>query len=562
MSSPSFSLGKQIGSGAYGQVFIVEWSGIHCAAKKLLVTQEELAQIEIQTEISILFQLRHRNIIQFYATHEYEEGFYLIMDLAEKGDLSGAIRRKNLDWKVKIRIAHEIARGLEYIHSLKIIHRDLKSGNVLLTKHMEARLCDFGLAEVRSISTSRSGSDRKGTIRWMAPELFSTRPKYSSKSDIYALGVVMWEMAADCAIPFKDQINSSAVALAVVRGEREIVPEGTPDDYRQFLERCWDQDPRNRPAASEVILMYDEIQSHPDGEVRGTESPQAHHDNTQQPIGSSESGKDIEGLSQEMIVALPSTEFTTTGHTLDIDLSKTRPPIVSTMDRHVDDGADGGLKPLVIQEPAPTLQDVEGWVTLAGKYVDGDGVTRSDSEAFRWYQRAADWGHVVAQRNLGEFFLRGQGTSQSDSEAAKWYQKAAEQGDALSQARLGCMYSKGEGVELNDIEAASWWRMAAKQGDQEARFNLGCAYSEGRGVDQSDTKAVSWWKRAAARGHPEARLYIGWAYSEGRGLEQSDKKAMMQLVVARANLGYDLIDEHVMEYWLQPYGHYVVEKSG
>ncbi|KAG0258924.1 hypothetical protein DFQ27_004392, partial [Actinomortierella ambigua] len=511
---------QRIGSGAYGEVFIVEWGGIHCAAKKLLVTQEELHQVQIQKEISILYHLRHRNVIQFYATHEHEEHFYLIMDLAEKGDLSGAIKHKSLNWKDKTRIAHEIARGLEYIHSLRIIHRDLKSANVLLTKHMEARLCDFGLAEVRSISTSRSGGGVEGTIRWMAPELFSTKPKYSSKSDIYALGVVMWEMAADCTTPFKYQINSSAVMLAVVRGEREIVPEGTPDDYRRFLERCWDQDPRNRPLASEVILMDDEMQDHPDGKVHGAESPQLHHGNTQQPVGSSRSDKDfedliqkmdkvIEDLIQEIAIAFPSTDFTTTANTFDIDLSRTQPLAALTMGEPVDDEADRGLESLFTQEPAPTLQDAEGWVNLAGKYRDGDGLSRSDSEAFRWYQRAADWGHVVAQRNLGELFLHGRGTQQSDSEAAKWYQKAAEQGDALSQVRVGCMYSKGEGVELNDIEAASWWRMAAEKDNLEAQFKLGCAYSEGRGVDQSDAKAMLWWQKAATQGHAGARIGPG-----------------------------------------------------
>ncbi|KAF9967712.1 hypothetical protein BGZ73_000400, partial [Actinomortierella ambigua] len=224
---------ERIGGGAFGEVFIAEWSGIHCAAKKLNVTVEEFRQVEIQKEISILHQLRHRNVIQFYATHAQNEDLYLIMDLAEGGDLTGAIKCRTLDWNAKPHIAHEIARGLEYIHDLGIVHSDLKSGNVLLTKHMEVKLCDFGLAQIRSVSISKSGGDHT---------------------------------------------NNTTVAMLIAHGKRETIPEMTPDKYRQVLEQCWDQDPTKRPTAREVILSDHGADDPPVVECQGSrgQSPVLH----------------------------------------------------------------------------------------------------------------------------------------------------------------------------------------------------------------------------------------------------------------------------------------------
>ncbi|KAG0248096.1 hypothetical protein DFQ27_001171, partial [Actinomortierella ambigua] len=115
---PSFSLGRQIGSGGYGQVFLVEWGGIACAAKKLFVTLEEFHQEQIQKKVSIVHKLRHRNVIQLYTTHEHDDCFYLIMDLAEKGNLATAIDRKQLDWKAKTRIIHQLTKDTQRRNSI------------------------------------------------------------------------------------------------------------------------------------------------------------------------------------------------------------------------------------------------------------------------------------------------------------------------------------------------------------------------------------------------------------------------------------------------------------
>ncbi|KAF9972512.1 hypothetical protein BGZ73_004352 [Actinomortierella ambigua] len=299
----ALTIGRVVGQGGYGTVHFGRWQGQACAVKQVLLSESEYQHIAIQKEIMLLQQLRHRHIIQFYKSFHHNGQLVIVMDFAEGGSLRHVIEETNSynnggsrrhtslgsssihssnsasrgeqavvhllqGWEDRTRIAQEIARGLAYMHSENILHRDLKSANVLLTRHMEVRLCDFGMATVKTTSASKSladdndgavgGGGLKGTLRWMAPELLDLRPTYSTKSDIYALGMVMWEMAANCTTPFRDQPNQHVVMVSVVNGKREAIPDHTPFDYQKWIERCWEQDPAKRPDAKEMVGHIDE----------------------------------------------------------------------------------------------------------------------------------------------------------------------------------------------------------------------------------------------------------------------------------------------------------------
>ncbi|KAF9165701.1 hypothetical protein DFQ26_009569 [Actinomortierella ambigua] len=266
-SAKTFTHGKTLSSSAFGVVHEARWGNQPCAAKTFFLSQSEFHQQFIQGEISVLKKLRFRHIIQFYRTHEENGRIYVLMELAEKGSLEQAINKGHLavdDWFTKGRLASEIAQGLDFIHKEGILHRDIKSLSVLLTKRMEVKLAEFGLAKVKSMTmaasaprTHQSGNKLVGTLRRIAPELlFATNLEYSTKSDVYALGLVMWEMAANCTRPFNDDDNDALVALAVSKGARETFPVGTPAEYREWAERCWHQDPSLRPEASEVVQVH------------------------------------------------------------------------------------------------------------------------------------------------------------------------------------------------------------------------------------------------------------------------------------------------------------------
>ncbi|KAG0252453.1 hypothetical protein DFQ27_008070 [Actinomortierella ambigua] len=430
-----------IGGGAYGQVHCAQWEGRKVAVKKFLMAQDEVRQAAIQHEINILQCLADRHIIQFYGTTYHEGQLVLIMDYAEGGSLHRAIEARLIaDWPMKTRIAQEVVRGLAYIHQKDILHRDLKSMNVLLTRHMEVKLCDFGLATVKVRSASKSTSSAKGTTRWMAPELFTARPKYSTKSDMFALGVVMWELAADCTVPFREQIDNYTVIGLVKNGEREELPGETPLDYRRWVKRCWDQDPAKRPEASEMVTKYDKL----DYGVG---------------LSDRECGSDL--------------SLTMTGMTI------------------ASSGGEGAKRPnsdtgqsyeeISVLLTKANAGDTTAQVALAVYYEKGIGVEKSKMEAFKWYLRAAASGSTKAQFKTGSCFKYGCGTVRNHAVAAYWLQQAAEGGCPLAQSELGWMYQNGLGVELDHNQALLWYHKSAEQGDLCAQNSLGLMYQKRSG---------------------------------------------------------------------------------
>ncbi|KAG0350024.1 Protein NSP-INTERACTING KINASE 2, partial [Gamsiella multidivaricata] len=174
-----------IGNGAFGEVYWWNRDGTMMAVKRLRTADGD--DCDIKMEAKIVSLLAHRHIIQCYGVELDDLYAYIITDYAAGGSLTKAIPR--LDWSNKRRIVAEVARGLGYLHSMGIIHKDIKGDNILLTEHDEVRLCDFGLASVINSAVSVSKYGQMGTPGYAAPELMSTNPKFSDKSDVFALGI-------------------------------------------------------------------------------------------------------------------------------------------------------------------------------------------------------------------------------------------------------------------------------------------------------------------------------------------------------------------------------------
>lgn len=170
--------------------------------------------------------------------------------------------------------------------------------------------------------------------------------------------------------------------------------------------------------------------------------------------------------------------------------------------------------------------DAEAQFYLGKLYYNGNGVTKSDSEALNWYAKSANQGFAKAQNNLGIFYQRGIGTSQSLSDAVYWFRKAAEQGLDHAQGNLGNMYFYGQGVEKSESEAAFWYQKAADQNNSAALTALGLMYWRGQGVTKDEQKAFSLIKRAAENGNTYAMCCLGRMCRFGIGTETSYPKAV------------------------------------
>eukprot|EP00276_Gloeochaete_wittrockiana_P016790 CAMPEP_0184348556 /NCGR_PEP_ID=MMETSP1089-20130417/27736_1 /TAXON_ID=38269 ORGANISM="Gloeochaete wittrockiana, Strain SAG46.84" /NCGR_SAMPLE_ID=MMETSP1089 /ASSEMBLY_ACC=CAM_ASM_000445 /LENGTH=320 /DNA_ID=CAMNT_0026680313 /DNA_START=152 /DNA_END=1111 /DNA_ORIENTATION=+ len=253
---------KPIGKGGYGEVYRARWAGQYVAAKRLLLSRFEDPELirEFRSEASIMSTLRHPNIISFYGACFEPENYFIITEFAERGNLFEHLRAGRMEIGRKLEILRDIACGMLYLVSHQrpsILHRDLKSPNVLLTRDGTAKLCDFGYARVKTETMHRT--KMVGTPQWMANELLSGSGQPSEKSDVFSFGVIMWEVATQL-YPWEN-MPAQEVIRRVVRGERLRVPsDPTAVDawFQWLIPKCWHSNPRLRPTFKE---LYNIIQA-------------------------------------------------------------------------------------------------------------------------------------------------------------------------------------------------------------------------------------------------------------------------------------------------------------
>lgn len=148
---------------------------------------------------------------------------------------------------------------------------------------------------------------------------------------------------------------------------------------------------------------------------------------------------------------------------------------------------------------------LEAQFTFGRMLETGRGVPKEISEALKWYFKAAEGGFSIAQNNLGSMYRFGEGVSKDYDKSMKWYLKSAAQGNATAQFNIGAMHERGDGVPRDSIEAVKWYRRAAEQGHEFAQNNLGAMYADGIGLPKSRVDAYKWFNLAAANGHANAR---------------------------------------------------------
>ncbi|KAK0040512.1 mitogen-activated protein kinase kinase kinase 12, partial [Biomphalaria pfeifferi] len=238
-----------LGSGAQGAVFLGKLCNEEVAVKKVRDVKE--------TDIRNLRKLNHPNIISFKGVCTQAPCYCIIMEYCPYGQLYEVLRDGKeipptlvLDW------AKQIASGMNYLHSHKIIHRDLKSPNVLVASNDIVKISDFGTSrEWNEKSTKMSFA---GTVAWMAPEVIRNE-MCSEKVDIWSYGVVLWELLT-AEVPYKD-VDSSAIIWGVGSNSLHLPVPGTcPEGFKLLMRQCWSAKPRNRPSFRQ-ILMHLEIAS-------------------------------------------------------------------------------------------------------------------------------------------------------------------------------------------------------------------------------------------------------------------------------------------------------------
>eukprot|EP01119_Soliformovum_irregulare_P013193 TRINITY_DN3492_c0_g1_i2.p1 TRINITY_DN3492_c0_g1~~TRINITY_DN3492_c0_g1_i2.p1 ORF type:complete len:168 (+),score=50.95 TRINITY_DN3492_c0_g1_i2:292-795(+) len=147
----------------------------------------------------------------------------------------------------------DVCRGMEYLHSNHVMHRDLKSFNLLVDKYLNLKICDFGVSKITQ-DKQAVHTGYMGTVAWMAPEVFSVGGRYSFKADVYSFGVIMWEMVT-LKTPFEN-ISNFSVPMAVTKGERPELDKDVPSWIKRLIKASWHQNPKNRPDFSSLLIEF------------------------------------------------------------------------------------------------------------------------------------------------------------------------------------------------------------------------------------------------------------------------------------------------------------------
>ncbi len=250
--------GQRLGAGGFGEVFQATWNHTNVAVKQLyLKNLSETIVQEFQKEVDVHLNLRHPNIVQMYGVTSHQP-YGMVMEFMENGSLDHYLQKnppQNVSWTLKYKIASAVSKALLFLHKNGIIHRDLKSLNVLLNEVLMAKICDFGLAKVKTETKSKTGF--AGTIQWSAPELFKLKPVYNEKTDIYSYGITLWELASH-EYPYKET-PVLAIPSLVKDGERETFPENTPKAFEKLAKKCWDGQAEKRPELESVIVTLESL---------------------------------------------------------------------------------------------------------------------------------------------------------------------------------------------------------------------------------------------------------------------------------------------------------------
>lgn len=215
---------------------------------------------QFNREVTILSHLHHRNIVQLVAACISPPVFCVITEYLSGGSLRSFLHKRDpgsVVLKEFVSMALHIARGMEYLHSQGVIHRDLKSENLLFTEDMCLKIVDFGIA-CEEVNCDYLNED-PGTYRWMAPEMISHKP-YNRKVDVYSFGIVLWEIATG-RIPYEDMTPVQAAFAVVHKNVRPKLPENCPLAMAKLIEMCWAQNPEKRPEFWYIVKILEQFEA-------------------------------------------------------------------------------------------------------------------------------------------------------------------------------------------------------------------------------------------------------------------------------------------------------------
>uniref|UniRef100_A0A7N6ATY9 Tyrosine-protein kinase n=1 Tax=Anabas testudineus TaxID=64144 RepID=A0A7N6ATY9_ANATE len=254
---------KELGSGQFGLVKLGKWRAQQKVAIKA-IREGAMCEEDFIEEAKVMMRLCHPKLVQLYGVCLQQRPLLIVAEFMENGCLLNFLRQRGRSLRDAwlLSMCQDVCEGMEYLETHSFIHRDLAARNCLVSEHNVVKVSDFGMTRYVLDNQYTSSSGAKFPVKWSPPEVLHYS-RYSSKSDVWSFGVVMWEIYSDGRTPFENRSNLEVVN-DITRGIRLYRPYRASHSLYSIMYSCWHEKPQGRPPFSELLADIRKLAENPD----------------------------------------------------------------------------------------------------------------------------------------------------------------------------------------------------------------------------------------------------------------------------------------------------------
>lgn len=249
---------KELGSGQFGVVKYGKWQGRHDVAIKM-IKESSMSEDDFIEEAKVMMKLHHENLVQLYGVCTKQRPIYIVTEFLPNGCLLTYLREylHHPSAVQLLEMCKDVSEGMAYLESQQFIHRDLAARNCLVALNGTVKVTDFGLSRYVLNDEYISSAVSQFPVRWSPPEVLLYH-KFSSKSDIWAFGVLMWEVYTLGRMPY-ERLNNAEIVNEVAAGYRLYRPQMATDKVYSIMTKCWHEKSEERPSFQDLVMAIQDL---------------------------------------------------------------------------------------------------------------------------------------------------------------------------------------------------------------------------------------------------------------------------------------------------------------